>query len=228
MHLGRRALAVDLDDVGASDEQVVLGLDLVVDAAGRLAVVAEKVARTDGPGRWRSPFLTTEVVGRHALARCLADVHPAPDDDCDCGFHGVTDRWHLRSGLQRELAGGDVGSGLVVLAVALSGRVVVHEHGLRARHQAVLASTPVRDWIADTGAGDRRDPDVSRWDVSRWDAAGWDGSPGPGWPPPSRVPRAGPRPTPPTSGRSRPSGVEAPGATPGHLREWEGRPRWRS
>ena len=86
---------------------------------GRWVVWAHKVARPDG-GQFR-PLACGDSYPADAVAECRAasgrgdGVHAAPDPDCTCGFHALSQPWFFLS------------RGTVSLEVALSGRILAYE-----------------------------------------------------------------------------------------------------
>jgi hypothetical protein len=92
-------------------------------------------------------------------SRRARDVHRAPDPECTCGFHALSDR---------SLPALPIRGGMSALTVALSGRVLAFEwagEGVlwRAERQTVVRVGPLArpDWPAEVTGGRRRpdDPD---------------------------------------------------------------------
>ena len=82
--------------------------------------------------------------GRPLRAGCIGGGHAAPAEGCSCGVHGSPDLEALRDhGL---CLGPEV---LVVGQVALWGRVVSDEHGLRGEHGYPASLAVVRETVSE-------------------------------------------------------------------------------
>lgn len=97
----------------------VVGECLTTTLDGRWVVWAHKVARPDGD-QFR-PLSPGDRYPADAVAECRALLgpgagsHTAPDPDCSCGFHALSQPWFFLS------------RGAVSLEVALSGRILAYE-----------------------------------------------------------------------------------------------------
>ena len=95
----------------------------------------------DGPHQCREL-----CYGTFAEARCDAGHdHVAPHETCACGFYAFRPDAPMAQHLQPS-------SRHWLLQVALSGKVVVHEHGYRGQHQRILNVTAPTGCVCQQGA----------------------------------------------------------------------------
>lgn len=130
-----------------------------------MAYKTARLDRTGGPGAWFQPLTADGAYGIDETATCrpvfgtrshqflgeflgtrgghrVRGGHRAPDPTCACGFYARKERR-------------TPGRHTVALRVALSGTVIVHEHGYRAQRQQVVAVEIPRDpcWCGQPAEG---------------------------------------------------------------------------